>query len=123
MLNLFDNLDTPEQLRSLLNDIDSIDDKFVMDNVIKIFSQKLSNGSLTAEQATEIKNALFKRQAELEEEIRQRRINSNKTIKLSRNNTSVSNRVGSASIVFLVTNIAITTVMYTLLFISHFLNN
>lgn len=123
MLNLFDNLDTPEQLKSLLNEIHSIDDEFTMNNVIKIFSQKLFNGSLTSEQATQIKDALFNRKEELQEEIRQRRINGSKTIKLSRNNTAVSNRVGTASVVFLITNIAITAAMYALLVISHFLNN
>lgn len=121
MLNLFDNLDNPERLKDLKDGLSSVEDISILHDALKILSQKMSEHTINSEIANELITTINARQLELRENLRFKRSNGSKKMLLSQ--TSVSNRVGTASIVFLVTNIVITAAMYALLVISHFLNN
>ena len=122
MLDYFYNLDDPEHFHDVLVSISSIEDQRTLMDILKMLSEKIHYGEISVEHANTLKECIIKRQSEIIESIKQKR-SSGGVKKLHMSPTSVSNRAGSASVVFLIANIAITTVMYTLLFISHFLNN
>ena len=119
--DLFKGLDIPDQRKYNLDIIDSIESQKTLDDILKYLSIYIKNNRISPTNATLIYNSVMARKNQLQEELKIKRSNGGKRMKFTP--TSVSNRVGSANLVFLITNIAITTVMYTLLILSHFLNN
>lgn len=118
----FARLDDPEYFNSQLQAIDSLDDMQELANILSLLSIKLTDKSIDPVNAHMILEAVKARQAELVNFKNSMRQNKNAGGRqLSLTPTSVSNRAGAVSIVFLVVNIAIITAMYTLLFISKFI--
>lgn len=118
----FARLDDPEYFNSQLKAIDSLDDMQELANILSLLSIKLTDKSIDPVNAHMILEAVKARQAELVNFKNSMRQNKNAGGRqLSLTPTSVSNRAGAVSIVFLVVNIAIITAMYTLLFISKFI--
>ncbi len=118
--NFFSNLDDPTHQQNVLDEISSIESKIDLQNILKMLSYKIQQGEISLEHAKILEEALIRREIDLDEIQKHNRNKKSKSLHFAP--TSVSNRVGTASIIFLVTNVAITTVMYTLLIISHFLN-
>lgn len=106
-----------EYIKNIKNDINSLSNVQELSDIRKSISVKLQykeiDQNTAIELLTEIKNRAnyitgLKRQGKST-------LNGGKVMRLSPTSTAVSNRRGSASIIFLIVNIALTTIMYTLL--------
>lgn len=108
-----------EYLNNQIDGIGKTNDSYVLANELKMLSQKIFDGKIDASNAKVILEALKNRQAELTGKRRDYN-NTDGGKKMVMTPNAVSNRNGTASIIFLVASVAATTVMYTLLVLAHF---
>lgn len=122
----YKRLDDPEYFNKTINDIKTLSDQSELENILKSLSVKLYHREIEPIYANMLLGAIKSRRSVLAGGRRQRQqegdtIGTNdKVLKLTPTppSTSISSKAGTVSIVFLVVNIAITTVMYTLLILS-----
>ena len=127
----YSKLNDPEYFNSLKEDISKVPDTIILTNLLRSLSFKIADRSIDSAVAEELLNAIRDRINVLTD-ARQQQRNQNQDNRfpnrkgehkngrvLSMKPTAVSNRRGNAALVFIVVNVAITTVMYTLLLISN----
>ncbi len=116
----YTRLNDKDYVNRTLQDIASCQDQRDLSDILKEVSYKLHYKSISPEEATLISNTVKERLKSL---TNSRGANSNEKIlrfsPTSSYNTSISNKAGTVSIIFLVVNAAIIASMYTLLVISH----
>lgn len=131
----YSRIKDPIYFKETLSDISQVTDINVLSNLLKILSIKIANKEIDPDAAGILLGAIKDRNKTLTDIHRQFR-NNNRYRRDNEDNgsggrstemngrqltlspTSVSNRVGAASIVLILLNITITTVMYTLLLIA-----
>ncbi len=108
-----------EYLNNQIEGIGKTNDSYVLANELKMLSQKIYDGKIDPIDARIILGAIKNRQAELTGK-KHDYTNADGGRKMVMTPNAVSNRNGTASIIFLVASVAATTVMYTLLVLAHF---
>lgn len=117
------NLSNQEYYNALLKKINTISDQRELEDMLKSLSYKLYYKEIEPEQARRLITVIKSRIAILSSGGRRASggpSNSQDKV-ISFSPTSVSNRAGTVSVVFLVVNVALTTIMYTLLILSKFI--
>ncbi len=116
----YTRLNDKDYVNRTLQDIESCQDQRDLSDILKEVSYKLHYKSISPEEATTISNSVKERLKSL---TNSRGTNKNEKMlrfsPTSNYNTSISNRAGTVSIIFLIVNAAIIASMYTLLVISH----
>lgn len=112
----YSRLNNQEYYNAVMNSIESISDKYELEDILKSLSYRLHYKDIEPEKARELIAAVNKRLFALTNNRGTAKENKPKSLHLSP--TSVSNRAGSISIAFLAVNIAITTIMYALLILG-----
>jgi len=123
----YTQIKNPEYVRSLINDIHSTDDLRVLNDLIKNISVSVAYQKITYNDVSEIIFAIKSRTNEIVASRRNQRNNQSKSLAIApvgsnnRHHSIINETRGASSLIFIVINIAITTVMYTLLLIANFL--
>lgn len=118
----YSKLDDKDYINRTLQDIEACQDQRDLSDILKEVSYKLHYKTISLEGANIITSSVKDRLKALTDS---RGTNKNEKIirfsPTSNYNTSISNRAGTVSIIFLVVNAAVIASMYTLLIISHFI--
>ncbi len=117
----YNRISDKEYFNNQIDGIAKTNDSYILANELKMLSQKIYDGKVDPVDARIILGAIKTRQAELTGKKYGNNSNVEKGRSMVMSPTAVSNRNGSASIIFLVASVAATTVMYTLLAIAHFI--
>lgn len=134
----YSRIKDPEYFKNTLEDINHITDPNMLANLLKILSIKISNKEVDPIDANMLLSTIKNRNHVLTEARKNRgtargNTNSPSDLNYYQENdnsggrqmalspTSVSNRNGAASIILIIAGVAVTTVMYTLLWIANFI--
>ncbi len=115
----YNRLTDREYFNNQIDGISKTDDSYILANELKMLSQRIYDNKIDPVDARIILGAIKSRQAELTGK-RRDMTNAEGGRKMVMTPNAVSNRNGTASIIFLVASVAATTVMYTLLVLAHF---
>lgn len=129
----YSKINDPEYFKDILSDISQVTDVATLSNLLKILSIKISNKEVDPVDANILLSAIKERNKTLTDIHYQKRSNrrendnndteggrvdTNDVKQLTLSPTSVSNRVGTASIVLILVNIAVTIAMYAILVVA-----
>ena len=132
----YSRINDPEYFKNVLTEINEITDRKATENLLKVLSAQIANKNVNPIEANMLLSALSNRNKVLSNKKQPRNdadydtANSGGTTnewqemtntqekKLSLSPTSVSNRSGSISLILIIAGVAITSVMYTLLWIA-----
>lgn len=123
----YSKLGDPEYFKSLKEDIARVPDTIILTNLLRSLSFKIADRSIDSKIAEELLGCIRERIDVLTDVRRNNKNRDENYSKTSQKNgrtlsmkpTAVSNKRGNAALVFIIANVAITTVMYTLLLIAH----
>ena len=116
----YNRLTDREYFNNQIDGISKTDDSYILANELKMLSQRIYDNKIDPVDARIILGAIKSRQAELTGKRHHDMTNAVGGRKMVMTPNAVSNRNGTASIIFLVASVAATTVMYTLLVLAHF---
>lgn len=121
----YNRLNDPEYFKDTLSDINQITNPTTLANLLKILSIKIANKEVDPINASMLLSTIKNRNHVLTNVHEQNRgNNTNDTSggrQIALSPTAVSNRAGTASIIIILAGAAVTTVMYTLLWIANFI--
>lgn len=121
----------PEYVRSFINDIHSTEDLRILNNLIKYISIKVAYQEITYNDVSDIIFAIKSRTNEIIQSKRSQGNSQSQSKSLtmtpvgsnsrSHHSSIINETRGAATLIFIVVNVAITTIMYTLLLIANFI--